>query len=68
MCDRIAIIYFAPLDVLLIAKEEGRRKKEEVIGNCVKSGYTVIAKQEKYLAAAGIALLHRILLAMTREI
>ncbi|MEP6488069.1 hypothetical protein NDI43_10935 [Microcoleus vaginatus GB2-A3] len=23
MCDRSAVIYFAPLDVLLIAKEEG---------------------------------------------
>jgi hypothetical protein len=29
LCDRSAIIYFTPLDVLLIAKEEGRRKKEE---------------------------------------
>jgi hypothetical protein len=29
LCDRSAVIYFAPLDVLLIAKEEGRRKKKE---------------------------------------
>ncbi|WP_333165678.1 hypothetical protein [Microcoleus sp. AT3-A2] len=29
MCDRSAVIYFTPLDVLLIAKEEGRRKREE---------------------------------------
>jgi len=29
LCDRSAVLYFAPLDVLLIAKEEGRRKKEE---------------------------------------
>ncbi len=50
MCDRSAVLYFAPLDVLLIAKEEGRRKKEEgrrkkeegrrkkeeVTGNCAK--------------------------------
>ena len=39
------------------------------IGNCVKSGYTVIAKRENYLAAVGIALLHCILLANeTRDI
>ena len=38
------------------------------IGNCVKSGYTIIAKPENHLAAAGIAFLHCILLAIKREI
>ena len=38
------------------------------IGNCVKSGYTIIAKPKNYLAAVGIALLHCILLAIKREI
>jgi len=29
LCDRSAVLYFAPLDVLLIAKEEGTTNKEE---------------------------------------
>ena len=35
-----------------------------IIGNCVKSGYTIIAKLENHLAAAGIAFLHCIILAI----
>ena len=34
-----------------------------IVGNCVKSGYTIIEKPKNYLAAAGIALLHCILFA-----
>jgi hypothetical protein len=30
LCDRSAVIYFAPLDVLLIAKEEGSSATDSV--------------------------------------
>ena len=72
MCDRSAVIYFAPLDVLLIG-ELGIGNWELVMGNrglVVVSNKVIlyIAKRESHLAAAGIALIHCILLAMTSEI
>lgn len=72
MCDRSVVIYFTPLDVLLI-EELGIGNWESVIRNrglVVVSNKVIlyIPKRESYLTAAGIALLHSILLAITSEI
>ena len=47
MCDRSAVIYFAPLDVLLIAKEEGSSATDYVTNVTDVTGVTDVRKKEE---------------------
>ena len=47
MCDRSAVIYFAPLDVLLIAKEEGSSATSNVRDVTDVTDVTDVRKKEE---------------------